>query len=73
MKLRLHNNSVRLRVSQADMAKFVAAGTVREVIQFGPGEPFSYGLEALPSVERVHASYSPGCLRICVPTRLAEE
>jgi hypothetical protein len=73
MKLRLHNNSVRVRLSQADMATFIAAGAVGDIIEFAPGERFSYRIEALPSVGDIHAIYSRGLLRIRVPTLLARE
>src|SRR5215813_61857 len=73
MKLRLFRNSVRLRLSQTDVTNFIGAGVVTDLIQFGPGLCFSYGLQASPSVDRVQATYSPGCLRILVPMPLAEE
>jgi len=73
MKLRIYKDSVRLRLSQADIAQFAATGSVRDVIDFAPGAHFSYALESASFVDRVRASYSAGALRILVPPQLADQ
>ena len=42
MKLRLHGNSLRLRLNQADVAQFSKTGYLEETVEFGPGASFCY-------------------------------
>jgi hypothetical protein len=73
MKLRLYRNSVRLRLNKADVNTFIAEGTIGDRIDFGPGLQLSYRLETSSLVDSMQANYSPGCLRILLPSCLAEE
>jgi len=45
MKLRIRGNSIRLRLSQGDLAALVATGAVEERVAFGPGSALIYRLE----------------------------
>ena len=45
MKLRLHGDSVRLRLSRAEMAKLAETGRVEDTLAFAPGRTLSYSLE----------------------------
>jgi len=67
MKLRIHGNSLRLRLSQSEVAQFSKTGFVEDSIQFGPGATFAYALESLSSVSAPQALYANGFLRIQVP------
>jgi hypothetical protein len=67
MKLRIHGNSLRLRLSQSDVAQFSKTGFVEESIQFAPGASFAYALESLSSLKTPQALYGNGFLRIQVP------
>lgn len=73
MKLRIYRDSVRLRLNETEVARFAAAGSVCDTIDFGPGLRFSYTLESSRSAERLHVSYSPDSLRILVPSEVAEK
>lgn len=67
MKLRIHENSLRLRLNQSEVAQFSKTGFVEDSIQFAPGASFSYALESMSSVKAPQALYSNGWLRIQVP------
>ena len=45
MKLRFHGDSLRLRVSQAEMARLAETGRVEDTLTFAPGQTLSYSLE----------------------------
>ena len=69
MKLRLRNNSIRLRLTQGEVARFAETGTVEEVIEFGTGsdERFTYALVTSPSDDVVRASVIGGKITVFVP------
>ena len=67
MKLRIQGNSLRLRLSQSEVAQFSKTGFVEDSIQFAPGASFAYALESLSNLSAAQALYSHGWLRIQVP------
>lgn len=67
MKLRIHGNSLRLRLNQSEVAQFSKTGFVEDFIQFAPGASFAYALESLSSVSAPQARYGKDGLRILVP------
>jgi hypothetical protein len=67
MKLRIHGNSLRLRLNQAEVAQFSKTGFVEDSIQFAPGASFAYALESMSSLSAPQALYANGFLRIQVP------
>jgi hypothetical protein len=67
MKLRIHGNSLRLRLNQSEVAQFSKTGFVEDSIQFAPGASFAYALESMSSLKAPQALYSNGWLRIQVP------
>ncbi|MDJ0367730.1 hypothetical protein QMK33_21500 [Hymenobacter sp. H14-R3] len=78
MKLRLEENSLRLRLSEAEVAQFASTGRVAYTIIFGPeaGQTLEYALEQLPATDptlAVRVRYAAGALAIEVPAKLAEE
>ena len=48
MKLRFHGDSLRLRLSQAEMARLAETGRVEDTLTFAPGQSLSYSLETGP-------------------------
>lgn len=66
MKLRLHGNSIRLRLNQAEVAQFSKTGYVEETIQFGPGVSLSYILESCSKIATPQARFQNGELRVQV-------
>src|SRR5208337_4910025 len=73
MKLRIHGNSLRLRLSQSEVAQFSKTGFVEDSLQLAPGSNFAYTLESSSSISAPQASYQNGWLRIQVPTAAATE
>src|SRR5260370_28805391 len=68
MKLRMHRNSVRLRLNQSEVAQFSKTGYVEETIEFVPGPSLTYVLESCSTIPMPQASYKNGELRVQIPT-----
>ena len=71
MKLRILGNSVRLRVSQAEMSQIRSQGVVREYVEFGPQRRLVYELRTVTG-GRVGASFDDACVRVMIPRAVAE-
>jgi hypothetical protein len=76
MKLRLEENSLRLRLSEAEVQQFAATGCVAYTIVFGPapGQTLCYSLERLPDealASAVQVRYAAGALAVAVPATIA--
>ncbi len=69
MKIRIQGNSLRLRLSQSEVAKFNDTGEVSDGINFGPSSPVSltYKLEQadLPQMSVV---FVDNCINVYVPS-----
>lgn len=77
MKLRLEENSLRLRLSEAEVQQFVTTGRVAYTIAFGsaPGQTLAYSLEKLPehaAATAVQVRYVAGALAVEVPAAIAQ-
>jgi len=78
MKLRLEENSLRLRLSEAEVAQFARTGQVAYTIAFGPtpDTTLHYSLERLPDnvpATAVQVQYEAGRLAVQVPAIIARE
>jgi hypothetical protein len=73
MKLRLHGNSLRLRLNQAEVAQFSKTGYVEESIAFGPAACLSYILESCSKIVSPRAVYQNGELRVQVSCAATKE
>ncbi|HTC36787.1 MAG TPA: hypothetical protein VK724_25620 [Bryobacteraceae bacterium] len=73
MKLRIHGNSLRLRLNQSEVSQFSKTGFVEDSLQLGPGANFAYTLESSSSIPAPHASYQNGWFRIQVPAAVGIE
>jgi hypothetical protein len=67
MKLRIQGNSLRLRLSQSEVAQFSKTGFVEDSVQFAPGTSFSYALESMSKLSAPQALFSDGWLRVQIP------
>jgi hypothetical protein len=72
MKLRIRGNSVRFRLSRAEIAQLEDTGAVQDTVQFGPGNLLAYGLE-VGSADSLAVSYTPDRIRVEVPAVSAEQ
>jgi hypothetical protein len=72
MKLRFHDNSLRLRLSQSEVARLRDAGRVEDTVTFAPGQALVYSIErgAAPAVT---AAFENGRIRVTVPEAAARE
>ena len=75
MKLRLKNNSARLRLTQTETARFAETGRVEETIEFGlkARQQFIYALEAASEIEEIQATFENNRITVLIPKRRADE
>jgi hypothetical protein len=67
MKLRVRYNSVRLRLSQSEVARLRDAGTVEERIEFGPGQRLAYRITSDSDAFVIAAECRSGNIEVSVP------
>ena len=73
MKLRIHGDSLRLRLNRVDVEQFLETGIRAESIQFGSGSKLTYTLETSSQLTQMEAHYSQDCIRVLLPLSLAQE
>jgi hypothetical protein len=74
MKLRIRGNSIRLRLTQSEVAQFIETGKVEERVEFAPNTPIlRYRLETAPDGNDLRAIFEENCLRVLVTQRAAEK
>ena len=73
MKLRIHVNSIRFRITQSEMTALEAGARLEDSVQFGlaPTEILTYGVEISSPCSEVRASYSKGGIQVMLPANLA--
>jgi hypothetical protein len=76
MKLRIHKNSLRLRLGPSEIARLLAQGRIEETIHFAPGggAQLTYALEVAPAGENeLTARCRPQEIAVLVPNALAQQ
>lgn len=75
MKLRIKGNSVRLRLTQREVAELAATGNVEDRIEFGaePSQSLTYAVIAESLAEKVSAKFEDGRVSIIIPRAAAEK
>jgi hypothetical protein len=73
MKLRIHGNSIRFRITHSEMVAMVAGARLEDSVQFGPAPSaiLTYAVETSSQCSEVRASYSKGVIRVTIPVNLA--
>ena len=71
MKLRIDVNSLRLRLTQKEVAQFRRSGRVDAAVYFAPGRMLSYSIESLPNAAEVSADFDDRAIRVAIPTGVA--
>ena len=74
MKLRIHGNSMRFRITQSEMAALVDGVRLEDSLQFGPAPGRSTCLcavEISSQCSEIRASYSDGVIHVTIPANLA--
>lgn len=74
MKLRIQGNSLRLRLSEAEVAQFADAGQVEETITFSPDETnaLRYLLQQT-SESDVSVRFSSNTITVSIPETMAQK
>lgn len=72
MKLRIRGNSIRIRVSQSELATIAAEGRVEEAIHFSPDAQLRYGL-AVTDEGPARASYQGQQVLIELPRATVQQ
>jgi len=67
MKLRIQGNSLRLRLTQKEVALVRNHGLVESVIEFAPGHSLVYLLEGSPNAETMSATFDGRAIRVTIP------
>ena len=75
MKLRLRENSLRLRLQQKEVSMLIHEGYVTEIVQFGPLDldRLVYTVECSSEVATLEASIDKNIVRILVPQLMANQ
>jgi hypothetical protein len=67
MKLRIQGNSLRLRLSQKEVARIRDGGHVESFIEFAPGRSLIYLVENSPNAETMSANFDGRVIRVTIP------
>ncbi len=73
MKLRIHGNSIRLRLSRGEVARFADSGTLTDTLDFGGNRCLSFGLETTPEASSAEVRYRDDHIRVLLPEAVARE
>jgi hypothetical protein len=73
MKLRLHNGSLRLRLSQSEIARLRDTGSVEDTIVFESGTELRYAVETDPTIAVMTATYDNASIRVSIPAPAAKQ
>lgn len=71
MKLRIRGNSLRVRLQQSEVGKFLEEGRITEIIKFGEAEALHYSLEVRDGLSKIGAEYKDHEILILVPLETA--
>ena len=73
MKLRIHGDSIRLRLNRREVAEFAAAGRLEQVCHYGPGadDRLVYALGASESVKNPTIRFTGQAVSVILPRTLA--
>jgi hypothetical protein len=70
MKLRIHGDSLRIRVTKTDLSRLQTDGRISEALHVAPNNVFAYAL-VLTEGREVDASFEAAVLSVYLPKRLA--
>jgi hypothetical protein len=70
MKLRIQGNSLRLRLTQKEIAHLRDRGRLESLIEFSPGQELVYLLEGSFQAKSVDAAFDGQAIRVTVPAQV---
>jgi hypothetical protein len=73
MKLRIKGNSLRLRLTQSEVARIGRGEQVSETVDFGAGARLTYSLESDANAAQITARFVDNCITIVLPATQARE
>jgi hypothetical protein len=73
MKLRIKGDSVRLRLTQGEVAALAKDGLVEDQVRFAPGHSLAYRIAADGEVSQLVASFDGAAIEVRIPRRAARE
>lgn len=72
MKLRIRDNSIRLRLSQTEVKEIAEGRLVQSTVQFARGARLHYVLEPALGIATLEARYEDHRITVLVPTAMAK-
>jgi hypothetical protein len=73
VKLRIHRNSLRLRLNCSDVEQFRKTGICADLVRFGPDSQLTYTLETSSHWRVIEARYCQDSIRVLLPLEMAEQ
>jgi hypothetical protein len=73
MKLRIHGDSLRLRLSPSEIDTLMGAGRIEETIHFGLDQKLVYALVLTDEENRISASLIENAITVVMPRQWAVE
>jgi len=73
VKLRIHGDSLRLRLNRSDVEQFRNTGICAESVRFDSGSQLTYTLEVSHQLKGMQAQYHQDCIRVLLPIEMAKE
>lgn len=73
MKLRIRDNSIRLRLTKSEVAEFAEKGLVGSKTEFSNNNILIYALKSSDLVKNIQANFDNGRIEVVVPKEIAEK
>lgn len=73
MKIRMRGNSIRLRLTQSEVAEFGEKGSIEEGIDFGGGRKLIYAVRTKSGAETTSAEFKENRIVITIPEETARQ
>ena len=73
MKLRIHGDSLRLRLNRSDVEQFRTSGICTESLRFDSNSQLTYTLERSSQLTAMEVRYLQDCIRVLLPLDMAQE
>jgi hypothetical protein len=73
MKLRIHGDSLRLRLNRSDVEQFRTSGVCAESLRFDSNSQLTYTLEASSQLTMMEVRFLEDCIRVLLPLGMAQE
>jgi hypothetical protein len=73
MKLRIHDDSLRLRLNRSDVDQFRTSGVCAASLRFDSNSQLTYTLETSSQLTVMEVRYLQDCIRVLLPLDMAQE